>query len=415
MPGFHSKRSPSSAHRWRGCPGSVSEEEGLPDDVGEEAIQGTCFHEVAAECLEFGVDPWPYIDSVIDLGEDGERPFTKQMAEKMMPGLIQLRAFEDVPGAKMYVEKRVSLDEWIGPEESGTADAFIIDVLNRRIINWDWKWGAGVPVDPEWNDQTILYTLGVWSDYARDIFEEEGVEPEDIEVVICIEQPRAPGGGGTWRTTMADLIAEGHVIRHDADATLDPDAPRIPGPKQCQFCKAARQNTCKARANKVLELLDTDEEELEDGLTVGAKLDLPSSITSEARSQIILNRKLIEGFLTQLHDEVMEDARLGKPTPGLKRVPGRRPPRKWKDEARATLMLEHDFKEEAWTKKLRSPSSIEDELRKPIFRNRYAGLVEEGEPSPTLVPETDPREPIRAAIDLLDEPDDTADTDDNLI
>lgn len=415
MPGFHSKRSPSSAHRWRNCPGSVNAEEGLPDSVGEEAVQGTTFHEVAAECLEFGVDPWPYVGQMIDLGEDGERPFTKEMAEKMMPGLIQLRAFEDVPGARMYVEKRVSLDEWIGEGESGTADCFIIDVLNRRIINWDWKWGAGVPVDPEWNDQTILYTLGVWSDYARAIFEAEGVDPEDIEVVICIEQPRAPGGGGTWRTTMADLIAEGHLIREDADATLDPDAPLIPGEKQCKFCKAARHNTCKARASKILDLLELDEEELEDDLMVGAEPDLPKAVSLEARSQIILHRKLIEGFLNQLHDEIMEDARLGKPTPGLKRVAGRRPPRKWKDEDRAALMLEHDFGEEAWTKKLRSPSQIEDELRKPVFKDRYASLVEEGDPSPVLVPETDPREPLTAAIDLLDDLDQTADTSDSLI
>lgn len=412
MPGFHSKRSPSSAHRWRRCPGSVREEEGLPDSVGEEAVQGTCFHEVAAECLEFGIDPWPYVGKMIDLAEDGERKFTREMAEKMMPGLIQLRAFEDVPGAKMHVEKRVKLDEWIGPDESGTADCFIIDVLNRRIINWDWKWGAGVPVDPEWNDQTILYTLGVWSDYARGIFEAEGVEPEDIEVIICIEQPRAPGGGGTWRTTMADLLAEGALIREDADATLDPDAPLVPGEKQCKFCKAARWNTCKARAKKVLDLLDLDEDELEDSLMFMQPPELPRSISVEARSEIILHRKLIEGFLNQLHDEIMEDARLGKPTPGLKRVAGRRPPRKWKDESRAALLLEHDLGDEAYSKKLRSPAQIEDELRKPVFNVRYASLVEEGEPSPVLVPETDPREPLSAAIDLLD---DTADADDSLI
>lgn len=419
---FHSKRSPSSAHRWRRCKASVRAEEGLPDEVGEEARQGTCFHEVAAECLEFGVDPWPYVGQMIRWDETAngevvtlEREFTREMADKMMPGLIQLRAFEDVPGAKMYVEKRVSLEEWVGEGESGTADCFIIDPLNRRIINWDWKWGAGVPVDPEWNDQTILYTLGVWSDYAAEAFDKMMVEAEiygeredqfgveDIEVVICIEQPRAPGGGGTWTTTMAELLEEGRKIRKDADDTLDPDAPFNPGEKQCKFCKAARQNTCKARAAKILSLLDQDEDDLETELEVGCEIELPSAITPEARSQILLNRKLIEGFLNQLHDETMEDARLGKPTPGMKRVPGRRPPRKWKDEARASLMLEHDFKEEAWSKKLRSPSSIEGELRKPEFKNRYASLVEEGEPSPVLVPETDPRQPMKAAIDLIDD------------
>lgn len=417
MPGFHSKMSPSSAHRWRRCPGSVQAEEGLPDSVGEEAVQGTCFHEVAAECLEFGIDPWPYIGTMIDCGEDGEREFTREMAEKMMPGLIQIRALADVPGAKMYVEKRVSTAPWVGPDESGTADCFIIDLLNRRIINWDWKWGAGVPVSPEWNDQTILYTLGVWNDYAQHEFEAEVVEKggnpndpweDEIEVVICIEQPRAPGGGGTWTTTMGELLAEGEKIKHDADRTRGPNPPRIPGEKQCQFCKAARHNTCKERATMVLGLMHQKEELLEEDLMLGAPIELPKAISPEARSQIILNKKLIDKFLQQLHDEALEDARNGLPTPGLKRVAGRRPPRKWKDEERARIMLEHDFADEAYTQKLRSPTSVEDELRKAEFELRYSSLVLEGEPAPVLVTETDPRETMPTVEDhwdLLDEPD----------
>lgn len=423
---FHSRRSPSSAHRWRLCPGSVNAEKGLPDDVGEEARQGSCFHEVAADCLEFGLDPWPYVGKEVTWEEtyNGElisvtRTFTKEMADKMMPGLIQLRAFEDVPGAKMYVEKRVSLEEWVGEDESGTADCFIIDLLNRRIINWDWKWGAGVPVIPEWNDQTILYTLGVWSDYARAMFETAQLEAEaygepedqfdldDIEVVICIEQPRAPGGGGTWRTTIGDLIAEGRSIKADADATLDPHAPRFPGEKQCQFCKAARHNTCEERADRILDLLDLDEDDLEATFATETEIDLTDkkALSPAARSAILLNKKMITSYLDQLHDDAMEDLRIGRDVPGLKRVPGRRPARKWKDEKRATLMLEHDFGEEAWNKKLRSPASVEDELRKPVYKDRYASLVEEGDPSPILVPESDPREPIKSAFDLLDEDD----------
>lgn len=405
----------------------------MPDSVGEEARQGTCFHEVAADCLDFGVDPWPYVGKEITWEEtvDGERitltrTFTREMAEKMMPGLIQLRAFEDAPGAKMYVEKRVSLEEWVGEGESGTADCFIIDTLNWRIINWDWKWGAGVPVSPDWNDQTILYTLGVWSDYGRAAFfeamaEEHGWDEaekadaagapweDDIEVVICIEQPRAPGGGGTWRTTMGDLLAEGRKIKEDADKTLDPDAPRVPGEKQCQFCKAARHNTCEERMQKVLDLLDLDEDELETNLVTNTPPDIVDrrALTPEARSALLLNKKMITGLLEQLHEETMEDARVGRPTPGMKRVPGRRPPRKWTDEDRAELMLKHDFGDEAWTKKLRSPTSVEDELRKPVFKDRYASLVEVGDPTPTLVPESDPREPIRTALDLLDDDDDS--------
>ena len=430
---FHSRRSPSSAHRWRLCPGSVNAEQGLSDSVGEEARQGTCFHEIAADCLEYGIDPWHAVGKDVTWEEtvDGEvvtitRTFTREMADKMMPGLIQLRAMEDAPGAKMFVERRVSLEKYVGPGESGTADCFIIDLYNWRIINWDWKWGAGVPVSPEWNDQTILYTLGVWEDYAAEMFWEahmEGLGPDgddpnplvipDIEVVICIEQPRAPGGGGTWTTTMQDLLAEGRAIKKDAEATEDPDAPRIPGEKQCKFCKAARHNTCKERAGMVLSLLDLDDEELDDDFMLGLPVDLPRSLTPTQRSNVLLNRKLIERFLEQLHEEAMEDARLGKETPGLKRVAGRRPPRKWKDEKRAEMLLKQDFGDEAFNRKLRSPAQIEGGVKKQRFKTRYQAMVIEGDPAPALVNETDPRPPMKAAIDLLDDEADSADSADS--
>lgn len=415
---FHSKRSPSSAHRWIRCPGSVRMEEGLPDTAGEEAIQGTCFHEVAADCLEYGVDPWAFVGTDIEWEEtrDGERitivrKFTPEMATKMYPGLIQLRAMADTPGAVMHVEKRVSLEEWVGEGESGTADCFIIDPLNRRIVNWDWKWGAGVVVLPEWNTQTILYTLGVWTDYAREAF--NGVDPEDIEVMICIEQPRAPGGGGTWTVTMAELIEEGYRIRQKADETLKPEAPLVPGEKQCQFCKAARHNTCDARISDMLDSMGLDLDELEDDEVI-EPLPVEKALSPKARSRLLLNKAQITSLLEQLHAEAMEDLRQGKDVPGMKRVPGRRPPRSWKDEGRAKVMLEHDFGSEAYTKKLISPATVEGELTKSGYKTRYESLVLTGEPAPTLVPEDDPREPMASVEDhwdLLDEPDELDEND----
>ncbi len=419
IPGFHSKRSPSTAHRWVRCLGSVEEEEGLPDTAGEEAIQGTVFHDYAADCLELGLDPW-YLVGDRMLCEDGQyREFTSEMANKMVSGLDTIWALADTPGAELYVERRVNLANWIGDDESGTADSFVINPIMWRLTTFDWKWGAGVPVAPEHNEQATLYTGGVWDTFAEDRFFEHWQTSADmqdeyptwekardaIEVIIIIEQPRAPGGGGVWRTTLGHVLKELKRIRKLADKTMIPGQPRVPGEKQCKFCKAAFHNTCKTRIKYAADLIDLDLDELEDDLAVGAEPDLIDrrALTPAQRSQILLHEKLITGLLKALHEEAMEDATRGRPTPGLKRVPGRSGARKWADEKKAEIMLEHDFGDEAWAKKLRSPTYVEEEVGKAKYRTRYERLVVVGDAKPILVPENDPRAEIPNDDDLLDE------------
>jgi hypothetical protein len=414
--GFHSKRSPSTAHRWVRCIGSVEEEDGLPDNAGEEAIQGTVFHDYAADCLEIGLDPWVLVGDEM-LCEDGEyRPFTKEMADKMISGLDTVWALADSPGAELYVERRVNLENWVGEDESGTADAFVIDPFAWRLTTFDWKWGAGVPVSPEHNEQATLYTGGVWDTFAEDRFRDAyeaqpGPKPsweearDSIEVVIIIEQPRAPGGGGVWRTKMGPLLKELKRIRKLADQTMIPGQPRTPGEKQCKFCKAAFHNTCKARAEYIADMTGIMLDELEDDLAVGAELDLADrkALTPAQRSQILLHEKLITAWLKSLHEEAMEDAKAGRAVPGMKRVPGRSGARKWADDAKAEIMLTHDLKDDAWEKKLLSPAKVEGEVGKAKYKQRYDRLAVQTDPKPILVPENDPRQAIPSDDDLLDD------------
>ena len=353
------------------------------------------------------------------LCEDGAyREFTAEMANKMVSGLDMVWALADTPGAELYVERRVNLANWVGDDESGTADAFVINPIEWMLTTFDWKWGAGVPVSPEHNEQATLYTGGVWDTFAHDRFRdayelgETGDKyqtweeaRDDIEVVIIIEQPRAPGGGGVWRTKLGPLLKELKRIRKLADQTLLPGQPRTPGEKQCKFCKAAFFNTCKTRIEYAADLIDLQLDELEDDLMIGAEPDLVDrrALTPEQRSQILLHEKLITSLLKQLHEEAMEDASRGLPTPGLKRVPGRSGARRWKDANKAQILLEHDLKEEAWTKKLRSPTMVEDEVGKAAYQTRYERHVVQGDSKPILVPETDPRAAIPSDDDLLDE------------
>jgi hypothetical protein len=405
MPGIHSSLGASKAHRYRACPGSVAACRDLPDSSGEEAAQGTVFHEVAADVLQFGLNPHHFVGHEIEVEGFGFLPFTEEMAVKMQTGLDLVWAFADAPSAKLIVEQRLDLSRWLGPDQFGTSDACVIDPQNRLIVVFDWKWGAGVPVDPCENDQAVLYALGVWDRFERDF---DGIEHDKITVKIIIEQPRAAGGGGIWDTTVEWLLLEGEKIRRDAELTRDPNAPRIPGVKQCKFCPAARFKTCREYVQFNLDMVGQKFEDLDEAFSVGAALVPPDvkALTPQQRSQILLNESMFRAFLKDLHEEALNDAIAGRDVPGMKLVDGRSPPRRWKDEEKAGVILRKKLGKAAEIVSLKSPAMIEETVGKTAFEKDFGLLVDVGKPKPVLVPEHDKRQARPNIHDKFDNLDD---------
>ena len=391
MPSVHSEKGPSKAHRWRRCPGSIAAERGLPDDSGIEAAQGQVFHEYADLCLTFGLDPHVFIGKPYEHEKFGLLFFDQEMSDNMLYGLDYLRDIAAEPGAEMFVERQVDLQRWCGEGEFGTSDAGIINRRKKHITVFDWKYGM-IPVQPQWNDQAILYGLGFWNDIAEALF--EGVDPAEIDVDIIIEQPRAPGGGGVWHTTMDVLLREGKKIVLDAAAADDPDAERIPGPKQCQWCKAAKKGTCPEYLNLQLSTFDLKMEEVDDYAEFDVPPPMPKVVTPERRAYLLKFRPIFNRFMDELHSAAYDDAMKGKPDPGMKLVPGRTPARKWKDEDKEKAVLERRFGDDAYEKKLLSPAKVEERIGKKAFKETFAHHVKDEDAKPILVPSTDRRDPI---------------------
>lgn len=403
----HSPRGPSAAHRFVRCPGSINAERGLSDVPSIFSAEGTLFHEVAAHCLEFGLEPEDFVGNrqVID---GFELAVTPDMARHMRAGLSWVR--EKAAGGVLFVETRVDISPWCGPGEFGTSDVGIVIPDEQLLVIFDWKYGAGVPVAPDWNEQLALYGLGFVHTF-RERFPELCLWPHDWRVLFVIEQPRAVGGGGQWECTMVELLELGDRIRAAAELSRRADAPLNPGEKQCKFCKRRRaRGGCAAYNGQILDLFDLDETDLDLAADLGAAvlaLPAPVEMTPERRSAIVQAMPMISDWLKKVHQHTYNDAVLGRPTPGLKLVEGRNPARKYRDETAAeaalkALLVDPD---EAFERKLRSPAGAERILTKDQFRAFSSEHVTVGTPKPSLVPVADPRPAVKAAASCFDDDD----------
>ena len=395
----HSELGPSKAHRYRKCAGAPNAERGLPDDSGIEAAIGQCFHEFADFSLSLGLEPYVFVGHRFDHYKFGTLLFTREMADHMLYGLDIVNELAAKPGTQLFVETEVDLSRWLGKGEIGTSDVGVVNVPDRKITIFDWKYGM-IPVLPEWNDQAILYGLGFWATIAEELF--KNVPPADITVEVLIEQPRAPGGGGRWTTTMAALLREGRKIAIDAEATKDPDALRTPGPKQCQYCKAAKAGTCPEYLEKQMSVFDLGLDQIDDLDEIDVPPPMPVVLTPERRSYILRYAPVFRAFLERIHASAYDDALKGRPTPGLKLVNGRSPARKWRDEEKEEIILEGRFGDGAYNKKLLSPAQLEGVLGKAEFKAKYGAHVLVEEAKAILVPENDRRDPLPDRLSKFD-------------
>lgn len=398
-PAEHSHLGPSSWPIWTRCPAAAKVVDGMVDRPTFFAAEGTVFHEMVSDCLEFGFEPENFLGKALTV--DG---FTievdQEMVESARDGLDYLRFWEVQPGWKLWVETRVDISPWTLPGQFGTSDAVLANVSERKVKVWDWKYGQ-VPVYAPENRQCLGYLLGSWNTFLGPLFD---WDPDDIEVEIIIEQPRVPGAGGTWKTTMSRALEFGAFARRQAQLTLRDDPPFVPGPVQCKYCK--RRATCGARAKWFLETLGTDFAQIDDNSVMGAELGLPEEMTPERVSYVLDMAPLIRRWLDDLHARAYHQASQTGDFPGRKLVEGRKPPRKWREEDRhkaEVRLITALGRDKAFAEpKILTPSQAEKALGKTRYEETLARFVDAGSAKLDLVPEGDKRPAVRSAVDLFD-------------
>ena len=355
----HAALGASNAHRWLVCAGSVEAERDIPNTTSPFAEEGTRAHDLGELALRTS-------DTALDAFEDQEMAdFVRVYTDYVRQNARDADLLE--------IEQRVSYADWI-EGGFGTADAVIIK--DGVIHVCDLKYGMGVRVHADLNPQGMLYALGA---YAENRF--LGIEIHTAK--ISIVQPRLDHVS-EWEISIEDLLRWAEWAKQRAEATQDPDAPRVAGEKQCRFCRA--KASCKALQEVTEAAVMVEFDDLD---------NMPKANTlTDAQMRSALDAKpLIESWLSAI--EKLAKGRLedGEDFAGYKLVAGRSNRRWVADENTTKELVDLLGEDDAYTKKLVTPAQAEKLLGKKRA-SEITDFVVKSEGAPTLAPEADKRPAI---------------------
>ena len=366
---------PSAAHRWLTCTASprflAEHEAELPKRDTEWSTEGNLAHEIAEKML-LG-QPWS-CDPVMAEHVTG-------YVERVKSNLSCARE-----GATLHVETKVPLFYML--ERVGRIDTTVMDKVDISLIVRDLKYGEGVMVEAENNDQLAIYAESFIRDQWPDM-------PGDGMVRIVIDQPRAREGATVkdWVLTRRELSVFCARIGAVARKIIaDEDTQFCPG-DACRFCEA--KGICPARGNQALAVLPE-----ETTMQLGG-LPLPEGLTEDQMRRIVEAKDQLVDWLDSVEAHVFARLTDGKGFPGFKLVEGRAN-RQWADEAEAAKKLRSFIpKDTLWSApKFITPAQAEKALKNPLkpvtprLEKALARLIIKPEGKPVLAPESDPRPAI---------------------
>ena len=380
MPGAHALLSPSGAHTWLYCTRAPQMQQGIPETTSKYAEAGTLAHAIAElKARKYFLAPMSTRTYNSRMKKLKESPHYEPGMERATDDYLDyLKSIVIASGdAKPFVslETRVDYGEYV-PGGYGRADCLIFAPPVLYVV--DYKNGAGVPVDAEWNPQMMLYGLGALCTF-REIY------GGSIEAVaLAIVQPNA-GGVKDWGLPRAELEEWGdRFVRPRAWLAAKGQGDFAPSESRCRFCRA--KAVCEARANYYLSL-SVYQAQADDG-----------TLSDEQIGQILPRAKGLSSWVSDLENYALKTILAGGSIPGYKVVEGRSN-RAWADtdEAFATLQKRGVPEAVLWERKPVTPPALEKALGKAEFTKAADGLVAKKPGKPTLVPESDKRAPYNAA------------------
>ena len=362
----HALLGASKAHRWMTCPASIMLEQTFPEQTSFFAAEGTAAHALAEECL-LKQKPPEYFIGVEFEGFIVDEDMAHHVA-------TYVDFCNSQGGEEKHVELRVDYSKWAAGG-FGTADYVTLDDGILHVI--DLKYGQGLKVNANRNEQLMLYALGAAFEF---------IDKVDM-VSMTIVQPRLDHID-TYSMRVKDLfIWANDVVKPAALLTMRPDPTFNPTKKACHFCKA--KPTCRALAKHNYDLTLGSFDNLEDPLLV----QVPHTLNLEEIANLLPKMDALIGWAQGVQKHAHKLLLDGGILPNYKLVKGRGQ-RKWVDQKVAEEQLIQMVGPEALISKLISPTQAEKLLGKARY-GEIIDLIHKPEGRPSLAPDTDPRPAVK--------------------
>lgn len=339
----HSLLSPSSMDRIIGCPASLAQSDGEPNNGNKYAWEGTAAHTLASDCLEQQLPALAFLGRIIDVIEDevkvAEFEVDEEMAGNVQIYLDYINDLVAANGSELYVEQRVDFSDVVGhPDSAGTSDAIMLHPMSDipgafELHIADLKYGRGVRVDANDNSQMMTYAIGALGkfEFTHDI----------ASVRMTISQPRLNHlsewemGVSILRNWAEHTLKTGckaalHVLAEKQAGNEPTPMAYNPTPDNCNFCKG--KATCPALRSTVKAALGDVEFDDLDGV-----IGVPN--TDAILDKIFPKLDMIYDWCGAVRAKVEARLFAGAEFENAKLVRGRKGNSAWKDKALAEADL----------------------------------------------------------------------------
>jgi hypothetical protein len=383
----HSRLSASKSKQWLECPGSIQLSDNAPPDTGSDyALEGTAAHDLAEQSLLDGKPTASYVGQFYTDDVSGKKvEFTTDMAYNVNLYVEEINSIRlKYPDAICFIERKFDLG-WLDQDIAGSNDCMVYIPSLKWLIVLDLKYGQGIIVEPQWNTQAMIYSLGACYD-----LEAEGHEIETISIGIV--QPRAEHLEGPvryWHTNRKQLFKWAYDVLKPGAALTRTHEPDLKTGSHCKFCKAA--GICPAQARDITAATGIDP----------VTLTLPDmhSLPNDKLVKIMEMSKIISDWSNKVAGVVKYKLESGEMIEGYKLVAGRAT-RKWISEPHAIQQLSQFIGQDMYETKLKTVPQMEKLLKTRNLDPKMLlnGLWNKYSNTTSIAPESDRRPAINASI-----------------